>query len=297
MPRLNKKPSAKNKLMKKVLITAFLFICPAAFCFGQINVSGLAGKDGYSVMRASLNVGVPFVPGLSLTPGYARYTQDNIDAMSQYSLGAAYQVPLIDILEIGGGGSYMPKVNYYSNYSWNAYAALNIQTLLFNLIPTDELKIGAGFKNTEHKFYEPSSNVNESDVYAFLYQKTGGFDTSVNFAKSISFSGQRQRTPPWLDIPDLGPIYAGYLDYSLGATAGYTYKFIRPFASYTWIKTKDYPSTDDAKLGLTLKVAMVNVNAAVEWLNFSKNSADRQTFYSLNAGVSFGGASMGFNFL
>lgn len=283
--------------MKKLLLSAVFFLCPLAVCLGQINVSGLAGKDGYAVMRASVKTGVPFIPGLSLTPGYTRYTQDNMDSMSQYSLGAVFEVPFIDILEIGGGGSYIPKANYYSNYAWNVYGALNIQTLLFDLIPTDELKIGLGFRNTEHKFYEPSSNVNESDIYAFLYQQTGGFDTSLNYAKSVGFRGDKSRNPPWLDIPDLNPVYAGYLDYSFGANAGYTYKFIRPFASYTWIKTYNLPETDDAKLGLTLKIAMVNVNAAVEWFNFSRNTENRKTFYSLNAGLSFGGASMGFDFL
>ena len=94
--------------------------------------------------------------------------------------------------------------------------------------------------------------------------------------------------PLWLDIPGFNAVYGGFLDYSLSADAGYTYKIVRPFASYGLIKIKNADETDDLKLGVTLKLAVVNINGAVEWYNLSKkNGQDRERFYTLNASVGF----------
>lgn len=273
--------------MKKLLISLALLICPIAYSFGQLSVSGLAGSDGYSVLRATFNADVPFVPGLSIVPRYSLLEQDNKSAMSQYGIGLNFRLPFIDLIEIGADGSYIPKANGYSNYSYDIHGSINIETLLFRLLPTDELKVGLGVRNIYHSFYGPDYNVDESDIYTYIYQKTGGLDTTIEFTKAVSYSGDTSGTPPWLDVPNFTAIYTGYLDYSLGLGAGYTYKFIRPYAAYNFLKIKNASGTDDLKLGVIINVMKVDFNASVEWLNFSKNTDDRKTFYSLTAGVAF----------
>lgn len=270
--------------MRKLIISLALLILPIAYSFGQLSVSGVTGSDGYSVLRGSYTTGL-LAPGLSLTGKYARYSHDDISTMSRYAVGASYDVPFIDILSVGAEAGFQPKANQYSNYYLDIYGALNIETLLFRVLPTDELQIGLGYKQTFHSFYNPDYDVDEGDIYAFIYQRTGGFDTSVNFSKAIKFDGDKNTTPPWLDIPNFVSVYEGYLDYSVGASAGYTYKVVRPYAAYNYLKTDNSYSTDDFRLGIILSIAPVSINGSVEWLNFTKNSSDRKVLYSLSAGV------------
>ncbi len=255
--------------------------------FGQLSLSGLAGKDGYSVLNASFNAPVPFVPGLSIVPRYSILEQDNVSSMSQYGLGAYWQLPFIDIVEVGADAYYIPKANGYSAFSYDLQAAVNVENLLFRLLPTDTLKAGAGVRTIYHSFYDPDYDNTEVDGYGFLNIGKGGLDLSLTYTKALSFSnGTSGEYPPWLNLPYFTAIYNGYLDYSLGIGAGYTYKFIRPYVAYNFLKTEGAPSTDDAKLGLTVRILMVDVNASVEWLNFSQNTANRKAFFSLTAGVS-----------
>lgn len=275
--------------MKKLILSLLLLICPLAICLGQVSVSGVTGSDGYSVLRSSLQTDVLFIPGLSITPGYSVYQRNGMKSMSQYSLGANFNVPIIDILEVGASGGYIPRANDYSSYFYDINASVNAETLFFRLLPTDELRVGGGVKNTYHSFYDPSYKIDETDAYGFISQQTGGFDTSVNFTKAISYSKDLNGTnPPWMDVKNFTAVYSGYLDYSLGVNAGYTYKFIRPYASYNFLKTKNTDfSTDNARAGVIIKVLVVDFNAAVEWFNFTRNTAERKSFFSLTAGVKF----------
>lgn len=275
----------KIKRMKKLILSLVLLTCPIAFSFGQLSVSGVTGNNDYSAVRASYNLSMPLTP-LSITPKFAMYEQDGMDTMYQYGIGANMHVPFYDLLEVGAEAAYTPKANDYSNYLWDVHAALNIQNLLFRLLPLDELKAGLGYKTIYHTFHATDTDVTEQDIYMFLYQKNGGLDTRITFTKALDFSGDKTGTPLWLDVPGFTAVYQGYLDYSLSVDAGYTYKFIRPYAGYTFIKTDNAPSSDDARLGLILSVAMINFNASVEWFNFTQNTADRQTFFSFTAGVS-----------
>lgn len=275
----------KIKRMKKLLLSLVLLTCPIAFSFGQLSVSGVTGNNDYSAVRASYNLSMPLMP-LSITPKFAMYEQDGMDTMYQYGIGANMNVPFYDLLEVGADAAYTPKANEYSNYLWDAHAALNIQNLFFRILPLDELKAGLGYRTIYHTFHATDTDVTEQDIYMFLYQKTGGFDTKITYTKALDFSQDKTGTPLWLDIPGFTAVYQGYLDYSLSVDAGYTYKFIRPYAGYTFIKTDNAPSSDDARLGLILKVMMINFNASVEWFNFTQNTADRQTFFSFTAGIS-----------
>ncbi|MDR0953038.1 MAG: hypothetical protein LBM71_02455 [Elusimicrobiota bacterium] len=270
--------------MKKLLFSLALLALPLAFSYGQVSVSGLAGKDGYTVLRAQADL--TLLPGLSIVPEYAMYERDNYSTMSQYGLGARARIPFIDIVEVGATGTYIPKANAYSNYAYDLYASVNIENLLFRLIPTDELKIGAGYKGIFHSFYEPDSDVEESDIYFFISEKTGGLDMGATFVKAVNYNGDKSTAPQWLDVPYFTAVYGGFLDYSVGAYMGYTYKIVRPYVAYNYLKTEEYPSADDLRLGLMLNIGIININGAVEWLNFSQNTEDRQTLYSLSAGVS-----------
>lgn len=274
-------------IMKKLLLSVSLLICPMVFTFGQLSLSGLAGKNGYSVLNASFTAGVPFVPGLSLVPKYSLLEQDNTPAISQYGLGANLRLPFIDIVEVGADAYYIPKSNNYSAFSYDLHGAVNVENLLFRLLPTDTLKLGAGVRTIYHSFYDPDYDNTEVDGYGFLNIGKGGLDASVTYVKALSYSNTTNGIyPPWLNLPYFTAIYNGYLDYSLGLGVGYTYKFIRPFVAYNFLRTEGAPSTDDAKVGLTVRVLMVDINAAVEWLNFSQNTENRKTFFSLTAGVS-----------
>lgn len=275
--------------MKKLILSLLLLICPIAVCLGQISVSGVTGSDGYSVLRSSLQTDVFFIPGLSITPGYSVYQRDEMKSMSEYSLGANFDLPIIDLVEVGASGGYIPRANDYSSYFYDINASVNAETLFFRLLPTDELRVGGGVKKTFHSFYDPSYKVDETDVYGFISQQTGGFDSSVNFTKAISYSKDLNNTvPPWMDVKNFTAVYSGYLDYSLGLNAGYTYKFIRPYASYNFLKTKNTDfSTDNARAGIILKVFVIDFNAAVEWFNFTRNTAERKSFFSLSAGMKF----------
>lgn len=275
--------------MRKIIFSLFMLICPLATVLGQVSVAGVTGSDGYSVLRASLATNMFLIPGLTVTPGYSVYQRDGMDSMSQYSLAANYKLPFIDIVQAGVSGGYIPKANDYSSYFYDINAAVNVENLFFRLLPTDELKIGGGVKNTYHSFYHPDYDVDETDIYGFISQRTGGFDSSVNFTKAISYSKDLNGTvPPWMDVKNFTAVYSGYLDYSLGANVGYTYKFIRPYAAYNFLKTKNTDfSTDNAKLGVILKVLVVDFNASVEWFNFTRNTAERKSFFSLTAGVEF----------
>ncbi|MDR0734709.1 MAG: hypothetical protein LBG16_03315 [Elusimicrobiota bacterium] len=275
--------------MKKITIILSMLIFPAAFSFGQLSVSGVAGKDGYQVLRASFDTSLFIVPGLSAQAKYAMFERDNQSTMSRYALGLNYHLPFIEIAEVGAEFGYQPKANQYSAYYYDIHGALDLHEILFRLVPADELKFGLGMRETRHSFYDPiDSHLNETDVYAYLYQQTGGFDTKVSFTKAVNYSADTDGTapPPWLDIPGFISVTGGYLDYSFGANAGYTYKFLRPYAAYNFLKIKGAAQdTDDLSLGLTVQIAGVNINGAVEWLNFSRNTENRQRYFSFSAGV------------
>lgn len=275
--------------MKKLL--AFLLLCCSfAIANAQFNAVAVVGSDGYSVARASYNMGVPFVPGLGIVPQVSMYSRDGMDTMYKYGLGLNWQTPFLDILEIGAEGFYTPKKNDYSNYSLGAYASLDIAHFMMGVLPMDSLKIGAGARKTFHTFYaSPDVDIDETDIYAFIRGAKGGLDLGATYTKAIDYSPETGVYQPlWLDIPGLNAVYGGFLDYSLSVDAGYTYKIVRPYASYSLIKLKGFDETDDLRLGLTLKLAVVNVNGAVEWYNFSKNSGqDRERFYTLNASLGF----------
>lgn len=276
----------KIKNMKRLFLCLVLLTCPIAFSFGQLSISGVAGNNDYSAVRASYNMSMPLMP-LSFTPKFSMYEQNDMDTMYQYGLSADAKVPFFDLVEVGAEAGLTPKANEYSNYYWDLHAAANIQNLLFHLLPLDELKAGVGYRTTYHSFYHPDYDVTEQDIYMFLSQKVGGFDSVIRFSKALDYSNDKGTEHPlWLDIPGFTAVYEGYLDHSISVDAGYTYKFVRPYAGYTYIKTDNYPSTDDARLGIMVNVFMINVNASVEWFNFSRNTADRQTFYSLTAGLS-----------
>lgn len=275
--------------MKKLLVF-LLLCCPFAMANAQLSAVGVAGSDGYSVFRGSYNMGVPFVPGLSVVPQAAMYSRDGMDTMYKYGLGLNWQTPFLDILEIGADGSYTPKENGYSNYALGAYASLDIAHLMMGFLPMDSFKIGAGARKTFHTFYgSPDIDINETDIYAFIRAAKSGLDLGATYTKAIDYSASTSGMDPvWLDIPGLNAVYGGFLDYSLSVDAGYTYKIVRPFASYSLIKVKEAKETDDLRLGLTVKLAVVNVHGAVEWYNFSKKEGqDRQRFYTLNASVGF----------
>lgn len=275
--------------MKKLLVF-LLLCCPFAAANAQLSAVGVVGNDGYSVFRGSYNMGVPFVPGLSLVPQAAMYSRDSMDTMYKYGLGLNWQTPFLDILEIGADGSWTPKKNDYSNYSLGGYASLDIAHFMMGVLPTDSFKIGAGARKTYHTFYgSPDIDINETDIYAFIRAVAGGLDLGATYTKAIDYSKEIAGLDPiWLDIPGLNAVYGGFLDYSLSLDAGYTYKIVRPFASYSLIKLKETKETDDLRLGLTLSLSIVNINGAVEWYNFSKKEGqDRQRFYTFNASVGF----------
>lgn len=275
--------------MKKLLVF-LLLCCPFAIANAQLNAVGVVGNDGYSVARASYNMGVPFVPGLSVVPQAAMYSRDNMDTMYKYGLGLNWQTPFLDILEIGADGYYTPKKNGYSNYSLGAWASLDISNLMMGVLPMDSFKIGAGGRKTFHTFYgSPDFDINETDIYAFIKGAKGGLDLGINYTKAIDYSEDISGlAPAWLDIPGLSAVYGGFLDYSLYADAGYTYKIVRPYASYGLIKLKEMKETDDLRLGVTVSLSIVNINGAVEWYNFSKKEGqDRERFYTLNASIGF----------
>ena len=274
--------------MKKLLI--FLLLCCPFIANAQLSAVGVVGKDGYSVLRGSYNMGVPFVPGLSIVPQASVYNRDNMDTMYRYGLGLNWQTPFLDILELGADGYWTPKENNYSNYAVSVYAALDIAHFMMGALPMDTFKIGGGARKIYHTFYlSPDVDVQETDIYAFIKAAKGGLDIGANYTKAIDYSKDDTGLfPLWLDIPGLNAVYSGFLDYSLALDAGYTYKIVRPFASYGLIKLKGMKETDDLRVGLTVKLAVVNINGAVEWYNLSKkNGQDRERFYTLNASVGF----------
>ena len=273
--------------MKKLL--AFLLLCCSFVAANaQFDASAVVGSDGYSVARASYNMGVPFVPGLGIVPQAAMYSRDGMDTMYKYGLGLNWQTPFLDILEIGADGYYTPKKNGYSNYAIGAYASLDISHLMMGVIPMDSFKIGGGMRKIYHSFYSPDFDLNETDIYAFIKAAKGGLDLGATYTKAIDYSKDVLGMSPWLDIPGLNAVYSGFLDYSLALDAGYTYKIVRPFASYGLIKIKGFKETDDLRLGVTVKLAVVNLHGAVEWYNFSKKEGqNRERFYTLNASIGF----------
>ncbi|MDR0646605.1 MAG: hypothetical protein LBG46_06635 [Elusimicrobiota bacterium] len=275
--------------MKKSALVLSLLLLPFAYGFGQLSVSGVAGNNGYQVLRASFDTSLFIVPGLSAQAKYAMYERDEQSTMSRYALGLNYHLPFIEIAEVGAEFGYQPKAEGYSAYYYDIHGALDLHEILFRLVPTDELKLGLGVRETRHSFYDPDNHVNETDIYTYLYQQTGGLDTTINFTKAVNYSDDTSgEIPKWLDIPGFISVYGGYMDYSLGASAGYTYKFIRPYVAYNFLKTKSSADdTDDLSLGLTVQIAGVNVNGAVEWINFSRNTEGRQRYFSLSAGVKF----------
>ena len=276
-------------MKKLVLLIALLFV--SSISFAQLRVSGVGGSDGYMVGHASYDMSI--IPWLSITPGASIYKRDNQDTMYQFYIGADAVMPFWDVLSVGVKGGITPKRNYYSNYFYDMHASLDIQKLTFNSLPVDSLVLGGGVAITNHKFYENSkynytdqTNV-ETDAYGFINTTFNNFDAHLNLTKAINFSNDKSNVPPWLAVPSFNAIYAGYLDYSFGLGLGYTWEILHPYANYTFIKTYNNNRTDDLALGITAKVAMININASVEWFDFSKNNGNRKTFYSLTGGIAF----------
>ena len=270
--------------MKKIFLTLVLCVLGVA-AFAQLNVTAVSGSDGYFVGKGSYDLS--FIPGLSITPNAAIVQHNGMDDMYQLGLGVAGKVPLWDALTVGVKGGFTPKANDYANYYYEGYGIINLESLLFHVVELDNLTFGFGARQTEHKFYSPDHNVSETDVYFSLGATKGGFDGSLTFTKSVSISGDTSVPAAWLDIPNFTAVTGGFLDYAVGANLGYTYKVVRPYVNYTFLKTKDSTETDNLALGVTAKVGLVVFNAAVEWFDVSNRNSSRQTLYSVNGGVSF----------
>ena len=270
--------------MKKLFLALVLCVLGGA-AFAQLGVTAVSGSDGYFVGRGSYDMS--FIPGLSITPNAAIYQRNGQDDMYQLGLGVEAKVPLWDALRVGVKGGFTPKANNYSNYYYEGYGIINLESLLFHVVELDSLTLGFGARQTEHKFYNPDHNVSETDGYVSLGATLGGFDGSVSFTKSLNISGDESVPAAWLDIPNFTAVANGFLDYAIGANVGYTYKIVRPYVNYTFLKTYNLPETDNLSLGITAKVGMVVFNAAVEWFDVSNKRDSRKTFYSVNGGVSF----------
>lgn len=275
----------RGKIMKKIFLSLALLIL-SGVGFAQLNLTAVSGSDGYFVGRGSYDLS--FIPGLSITPNATIVQQHEMDDMYQLGLGVAAKVPFWDALTVGVRGGFTPKANNYSNYYYEGYGAINLESLLFHVVELDSLTFGFGAKQTEHKFYNPDNKVGETDIYVSLGAAKGGFDGSVSFSKSVHFSGDRDGyIPGWLDIPNFTAVTNGFLDYAVGANLGYTYKVVRPYANYTFLKTYNSSETDNLALGITAKIGIVVFNAAVEWFDVSNKNDSRKTLYSVNGGVSF----------
>ena len=275
----------RGKKMKKIFLALALLVLSGT-AFAQLGITAVSGSDGYFVGKGSYDLS--FIPGLSITPNAAIVQHNGRDDMYQVGVGVAAKVPFWDALTVGVRGGFTPKANNYSNYFYEGFAALNLESLLFHVVELDSLTFGFGAKQTEHKFYNPDNKVGETDIYVSLGAAKSGFDGSVSFSKSVHFSGDRSASDPaWLDIPNFTAVTDGFLDYAVGANLGYTYKIVRPHVNYTFLKTYNSPETDNLALGVTAKVGVIVINAAVEWFDVSNKNDSRKTMYSLNGGVSF----------
>lgn len=275
----------RGKVMKKLFLTLILCVLSGAV-FAQLNVTAVSSKDGYFVGKGSYDMS--FIPGLSITPNAAIVQSNGKNDMYQLGLGVAAKVPLWDALTVGVKGGFTPKANNYSNYYYEGYGRINLESFLFHMVELDSLTLGFGVRQTEHKFYQPDDhNVSETDMYVSLGVMRDGFDGSVTFSKSLNISGDKTVPAAWLDIPNFTAVTDGFLDYAVGADLGYTYKIVRPYVNYTFLKTYNLPETDNLALGITAKVGIVVFNAAVEWFDVSNRRDARRTFYSVNGGVSF----------
>ncbi|MBO4707825.1 MAG: hypothetical protein J5594_04650 [Elusimicrobiaceae bacterium] len=269
--------------MKKIFLSLALVVLSVS-AFAQLSATAVSGSDGYFVGKGSYDLS--FIPGLTIAPTAAIVKHDGMDDMYQVGLNVEAKVPAWDALKVGVKGGYTPKRNYYSNYFYEGYAKVNLESLLFNVVELDNLTLGAGVRQTEHKFYSPSYKLGETDGYVSLGGTKGGFDGSVTYTKALHFSDTRAGNPLWLDVPGFTAVTGGYLNYALGANLGYTYKIVRPYVNYTYLKRYNLSATDNLSLGVTAKIGIVAVNAAVEWIDVS-NKNNRQTFYSVNGGISF----------
>lgn len=271
--------------MKKIFLSLALVVLSVS-AFAQFSATALSGSNGYFVGKGSYDLS--FIPGLMIAPNAAVVKRDNMDDMYQVGLNVEAKVPLWDAVRVGAKGGYTPKRNNYSNYFYEGYAKINLESLLFHIVELDNLTLGAGARQTEHKFYgSPDYTVGETDGYVSLGGTKGGFDGSVTYTKALRFSGDRGANPArWLDVPGFTAVTGGYLQYALSANLGYTYKIVRPYVNYTYLKTYNTSATDNLALGVTAKFAIIAINAAVEWIDVS-NKNDRQTFYSVNGGISF----------
>ncbi len=272
--------------MKKIFLSLALVVLSVS-AFAQLSATAVSGRDGYFVGRGSYDLS--FIPGLTIAPNAAIVKHDGLDDMYQVGLNVEAKVPLWDAVRVGAKGGYTPKRNDYSNYFYEGYAKVNLESLLFHVVELDNLTLGAGARQTEHKFYAPTEyKVGETDGYITLGGTKGGFDGSVTYTRALHFSDDRGLSEPaWLDIPGFTAVTGGYLKYAVSANLGYTYQIVRPYVNYTYLKRYDLPITDNLAVGVTAKVGIIVFNAAVEWFDVSNKNHERQTFYSVNGGVSF----------
>ena len=271
--------------MKKIFLSLALVILSVS-AFAQLSATALSGDDGYFVARGSYDLS--FIPGLTVAPTAAVVKHDNMDDMYQVGLKVEGKVPLWDALMVGVRGGYTPKRNYYSNYFYEGYAKVNFESLIFHIVEFDNLTLGAGVRQTEHKFYNPDYKLGETDGYISLGGTKGGFDGTLTYTRALNFSDKRHNyAPAWLDVPGFTAVTSGFLQYALGANLGYTYQIVRPYVNYTYLKTYNATATDNLAVGATVKVGIVAINAAVEWLDVSNKNHQRETLYSINGGISF----------
>ena len=271
--------------MKKLFLAIALLVTGTA-AFAQLSATAVSGSDGYFVGRGAYDLS--FIPGLTIAPTAAILKHDNMDDMYQIGLNVEAKVPLWDAVRVGVRGGYTPKRNYYSNYFYEGYAKVNLESLLLHAVEFDNLTLGAGIRQTEHKFYNPTDyNLGETDGYISVGGTKGGFDGTVTYTQALHYSKDRLYSPLWLDVPGFTAVTGGYLRYALSGNLGYTYKIVRPYINYTYLKTYNATATDNLALGVTAKVGIVVVNAAVEWLDVSNKNSSRQTLYSVNGGISF----------
>ncbi len=282
--------------LKTAFISLCLLICPCAFCYGQLNFSGVNGERGYAAMRAQyrldLDNGFVFMPMY----GYYRMSDKEIDeagSTSRYGLAVSYEIN--DSWKALAEGMWQPQAVGYQAVGYAAgigWAPFHRWWIFSN--PSLE----AYAEQTRYRTYVDKQgndltggafSLVETGAHAEASADAGNWNLKAAWHKVIEYSSHPPQnvTFSWANIPFMTAVVQGFLKEAAAVRLSYRTEFITPYAALARYRYHELSDTAAAvSAGLHLHLGEMSLSGGVEVFE-PRREANRKTYFSMSAEVEF----------
>ena len=282
--------------LKTAFLSFILFICPCAFCYGQISFLGVNGERGYSALRASYvwDLDNNFI----FTPSYEFYRQSDApdveETGSTYRYGLRGSYDISDAWRVYAQGYFLPEAVGNRGVSYFAGARFH-PFLRYGIIKDPFVDIRVGQARTRTRvdsagiwLDEPYKQI-ETNIHAQTGTGLGPWDLKAAWHKVIQYNNQVRSgiSFSWADIPYMTAVVQGFLRSASALCISYPTELVTPYASavrYEYAETGRPAVAVSA--GLKLKWGETSFSGGIEVFE-PRREETRKTFFSMSVEVDF----------